>query len=221
MGTILSTLRAWLPGLVALLLLQSDISHADRADARALVESGLKLENAGSPQQALSRYERGIKSDPGYLPSYQHAIPLWFRLNRLKTAEGMLEGLTLRCDNCVFAWYALGAVYRKQQRFDLAIMVYEIYLGKRPDDPDAYFGLAMALGRAGQHVRAAVALQEYLELEKRPDRAAYRRQAIRLLAQMQEGVVYRSPPTRAYEFVAWLMRPLLPALAASTQQAVR
>lgn len=134
-------------------------------------------------EMALERYERAMGSDPDYHTSYQLALPLWMRLNKLSTAQAKLEALTLRCEDCVFAWYALGALYRKRGRFDLAVLAYETYLSKRPNDPDAHFGLAVALG-VRKDEQAVSVLRRYLRLERRPEREAFRQQAQRLLAEL-------------------------------------
>lgn len=156
---------------------------ADRAKARALTSEGQTQEELGYHQAALALYERAIRSDPDYHASYELAIPLWMRFGKLTTAQTRLETLTLRCKNCSFAWYALGALYRKGGRFDLAVLAYEVYLAKRPEDPDAHFGLAMALGAQGD-AKAPLVLRRYLELERRPERAAFRQQARRLLLRL-------------------------------------
>ncbi len=164
-----------------LLCLWSVPAMANRAKARALTSEGQNLAEAGKVEQALERYEEAMGSDPDYHASYGLAIPLWMRLGKLRSAQGRLETLTLRCRDCAFAWYALGAVYRKTGRFDLAVLAYKIYLAKRPADADAHFGLAMALG-ALKSAKAPAALRRYLRLETRPSREAYRGQAHRLLA---------------------------------------
>lgn len=156
---------------------------ADRAQARALTAEGQIQAERGFQEGALELYERAIGSDPDYHQSYELAIPLWMRFGKLRAAQTSLEALTLRCTNCPFAWYALGALYRKVGRFDLAVLAYEFYLAKRPSDTDAYYGLAMALG-AQKDERAAAVLRRYLHLEKRSDRVAYRKQATRLLVSL-------------------------------------
>jgi tetratricopeptide (TPR) repeat protein len=153
---------------------------ADRAQARALTAEGQNQAEQGFREQALLLYEKAIGSDPDYHPSYELAIPLWMRFGKLGTAKTSLESLTLRCSECAFAWYALGALYRKAGRFDLAVLAYEFYLAKRPSDTDAYFGLSMALG-ALKDKQAAPVLRRYLRMESRPERDAYRKQAQRLL----------------------------------------
>lgn len=160
-------------------------SHAaaDRAKARALTLEGQNQADQGFQEEALELYERAIGSDPDYYQSYELAIPLWMRFGKLSAAQSKLEALTLRCSDCAFGWYALGALYRKVGRFDLAILAYEFYLAKRPNDADAYFGLAMALG-AQKDKQAAAVLRRYLKLENRPERAAFRKQARRLLVSL-------------------------------------
>jgi len=158
-------------------------ASADRAKARALTLEGQNQAGQGFQEEALELYERAIGSDPDYYQSYELAIPLWMRFGKLSTAQSNLESLTLRCSDCAFGWYALGALYRKVGRFDLAVLAYEFYLAKRPSDADAYFGLAMALG-AQKDKKAAAVLRRYLKLENRPDRAAFRKQARRLLVSL-------------------------------------
>lgn len=184
-AVLVATLVLWLPG-----------ASADRATARALAREGRELAERGHIELALERYEEAITSDPSYLPSYELALPIWFRLGELVAAQTRLEALTLACDDCVFAWYALGAIYRKQGRFDLAILAYEAYLAKRPKDADAHFGMAMAMVAAGDERRVA-ALRRYLELEDRPQRRAFRRRALRLLEELgAEPLRRRAPETR-------------------------
>jgi tetratricopeptide (TPR) repeat protein len=157
---------------------------ADRAKARALTAEGQLRAEQGLQEQALALYEKAIGSDPDYHASYELAIPLWMRLGKLGEAQSSLERLTLRCKECSFAWYALGALYRKGARYDLAVLAYEMYLARRPQDPDAHFGLAMALA-AQEDKKAAPVLRRYLQLELRPERAAYRAQARELLASLR------------------------------------
>lgn len=178
----------WLPRLLpaivaALVISYSSPVQADNGRAKALVDEGQALALAGDREQALERYERAIESDIDYIPAYEAALPLWFALGHLQEARVQLESLTLRCDNCVFAWYALGALYRKIGRFDLAALAYEAYLAKRPGDPDGHFGLAMAFA-ASDDPRAREQLARYLQLETRPERSAYRARALLLLRKL-------------------------------------
>jgi tetratricopeptide (TPR) repeat protein len=167
-------------------------SQADSPEARALVAEGQMLAEAGQLQLALDSLERAIRSDIDCLPAYEAALPLWLALGQQHIARARLEALTLRCPDCVFAWYALGALYRKDARYDLAILAYEAYLARRPKDPDAHFGLAMALAATGDS-RARAALQRYLRLETRAERAAFRRQAETRLAALGEETANARP----------------------------
>ncbi len=167
--------------IVAILFGESEPAAADRAKARDLVRQGTISAENGQAEEALSFYQRAIRSDPDYVQSYELALPLWLRAGHEAEARKHLELLTLRCPRCAFAWYALGALYRRDQRYDLALLAYDAYLGSRPRDLDGHFGLAMALV-ALKDPRALGTLERYLELEHRPERRAYREQALRLLA---------------------------------------
>jgi tetratricopeptide (TPR) repeat protein len=166
--------------IVAILFAESPTVDADRANAREFTRIGTVLAESGATKEALTFYQRAITSDPDYQEAYELALPLWFATKQEGRAIAELERLTLRCPNCGFAWYALGALYRRAERYDLAILAYEVYLGRRPTDADAIFGFAMALV-ATKDVRAEQVLKRYLRLEARPERAGYREEAERLL----------------------------------------
>ncbi len=187
-----SQVAQWLATLIFLCFMSSRAS-ADRAMARLLVEEGREIqvsaELEGDLDEALQRFQSAIDSDPDYLPAYRSALPLWLRSGKLGIAQGHLEGLTLRCDDCVFAWYGLGAIYRKQSRFGLAEQAYEVVLAKRPGDADAQYGLAISLTALGK-ASAASALERYLRLEKRASRARYRDRAQSILTELGGAVVY-------------------------------
>ncbi len=176
------------------LCFMSSRSWADRAMARLLVEEGREIQDSGNFEMALEHFQSAIDNDPDYLPAYRSALPLWLRSSKLANARGQLEGLTLRCDDCVFAWYGLGAIYRKQRHFGLAEQAYEVVLAKRPSDADAQYGLAISLTVLGKP-SAVSALERYLRLEKRASRARYRERAQSILTELGGAVVYREVVT--------------------------
>lgn len=178
----------WMTTLISLALFSSAVeSHADRANAREHVRIGRTLAKAGAVGQALEHYELAIQNDPDYGEAYQLALPLWLSAKQDDKARGALEKLTLRCPTCGFAWYALGTLYRRGERYEHAAMAYEAYLVRRPRDADAVFGLAMALSASGD-ARALEALQRYVALEDRPERAAYRTEALRRISAFEEAL---------------------------------
>jgi tetratricopeptide (TPR) repeat protein len=92
---------------------------------------------------------------------------------RFEVAIRHLERATLRHPDYAFGWYALGYAYRQIRRYDLAVMCYETFVALRPDEADPHFGLAMAHKAAGETAATRLALQRYLQLERRPERAAF------------------------------------------------
>jgi len=188
--------RVWMTTLIVATLFASlPIAVADRANAREFARIGKVLADAGAAEQALAYYQRAIASDPDYAEAYELALPLWFSTKQEGRATAELERLTLRCPNCGFAWYALGALYRRAERYDLAILAYDAYLGRRPRDPDAVFGLAMALV-ASKDERAQAALERYVSLEKRPERSDYRDEALRLIRSQAGNAAPNLTPVR-------------------------
>tara|TARA_R110002096_G_scaffold416429_1_gene618900 strand:+ start:58924 stop:59586 length:663 start_codon:yes stop_codon:yes gene_type:complete len=170
--------------LIAAILFAKPVSAgADRANAREFTRIGTALAESGALKEALTFYQQAIESDPDYTEAYQLALPLWLSTKDEARAITELERLTLRCRNCAFAWYALGALYRRAEQYNSAVLAYEVYLGRRPNEPDAVFGFAMALV-ATKDARAKETLERYLALEDRAERADYRAEAERRLAEM-------------------------------------
>lgn len=202
----------WITTLISLALFaRASESRADRANAREHVRIGRLLAKSGAGAQALKHYERAIQSDPDYGVAYELALPLWLSSKQDGKATSALEKLTLRCPTCGFAWYALGTLYRRSERYAHAAMAYEAYLARRPRDADAVFGLAMALSASGDR-RALAALQRYVALEQRPERAAYRKEALRRIAVIEEALrpevstQYRERVEHYIQFLAPLRR---------------
>jgi tetratricopeptide (TPR) repeat protein len=187
------------------LLLAWGLSRPAQADhgARSELEEASRLAEIGALDEALKSIEIVLANDPGYLPAYKVAVPIWFRAGRLERARKALEALSVRCHSCSFAWYGLGATYRKQGRFDLAALAYEEFLKLRPKDPDGLFGYAMALV-ASEDMRSIEVLETYLELEQRPERQAFVQQARRELKALgKEPRGKRAPALSSGDSPAW------------------
>ncbi len=189
-----------LVGLV--LFLGSTQTYADRATARDLLRQGQLLAGQGESLEALVRYEQAIQSDPDYTQAYELALPLWLRLGKTSRARQELEHLTLRCPECGFAWYALGVLYRRAERYDLAEQAYQVYLARHPQDPDALFGLAMAL-EASEDSRALPIFKRYVALEHRESREPYRQEALRRIAEDAPLVPPAAQKLLAYWSTLW------------------
>ncbi len=193
---------------MATLFANASRATADRANAREFARIGTVLAESGAPKEALRFFQQAIESDPDFAEVYELALPLWFETKQEARATAELERLTLRCPHCTFAWYALGALYRRAERYDLAILAYEAFLARRPKDPDAVFGYAMALV-ATKDDRAGVALERYVALESRPERMAYREQALRLIRAREaakpnvDRLLRYLVPLRAWVLVFW------------------
>jgi tetratricopeptide (TPR) repeat protein len=169
-------------------LLLAHPAHADRAVARKRVEEGRALAAAGDRAGALSRFEDALAADADYLPAYDAATELWIARGEVERVVDVLSRVTLRHPDYLNGWYALGFAYRKLGRPKLAIACYDAYLGYRSEDPDPYFGVAMAALDLGDRARAVTALRRYLALERRPSRAEYVERARAELVRMGEDV---------------------------------
>jgi tetratricopeptide (TPR) repeat protein len=184
--------RSWVPvpaatALVVALAAAAGPARADRAMARALVEEGERQSAAGRGSVALERYEQAMAEDPDYLPAYEVATALWLAAGRFNDAIVHLGQVSLRHPSYPFAWYALAFAYRRTGRPELAVECYEAYLGMRPDEPDPYYGLAMAELELDHGTAATAALERYLALENRAERSDFVAQARLELARLRGG----------------------------------
>lgn len=152
-------------------------ARADRAVARAMVEDGHRLAQAGRGEAALGHYERAMAEDPDYLPAYDAAIDVWLGARRFRELFVHLGNVTLRHPQYANGWYALGFAYRLTARYDLAVLCYRAYIELRPHEPDPHFGLAMAHLELGDRDQAVAAFERYVAIEDRPERVDYVRQA--------------------------------------------
>jgi tetratricopeptide (TPR) repeat protein len=150
---------------------------ADRAQARALVEEGARLQAGGKPDRALELYERAMAADSDYLLAYEAAAPLWLSHGQDDLVIERFERITLRHPDYPFGWYTLAYAYRRAGRLEHAVMAYETCIDLRPDEAEPHFGLAMVHKKAGRPAEALAAFERYVALENRPARAAYVNQA--------------------------------------------
>ncbi len=174
--------------LVAMALGQQSIAHADRSEARALLEAGVHATRANRNQLALEKFVAAINRDPDYIAAYDAAVPLWLAAGDIEALTGHLERATTRQRDYAFGWYTLGYAYRRTGRFELSVIAYEVYIALRPHDPDPRFGLALSLIELNTRRRAVLELQRYLKLEKRPERRPYVERARELVVSLG-GVV--------------------------------
>jgi tetratricopeptide (TPR) repeat protein len=179
--------------LLAALAIGPGVARADRATARALVEEGQRLIAAGSNDAGLNRFERAMTEDPDYLPAYDQATSLWLHDGQLAVLIERLAQVTLRHPRYAAGWYALAVAYRRSERHDLAVLCYETYLELRPGDPDPYFGAAMSHIALGDRTRAAAALEQYLDLERRAERAEFTDRARVELVRLREEEASAAP----------------------------
>lgn len=187
-------MRSLFRGLVALVALAvgSGVASADRSIARRLYREGLEAVAAGNSRKALSRFEAAIATDPGYRAPYESAIPLWIDRDKLPSLIKHLEFATDRDPGYAMGWYALAYAYRMEKRFDLAVAAYETYQTLRPGDPDAHYGLGLALLGLDNRPRAINELRAYLAAERRPERADWVADARARLEQLGAPI----PPAR-------------------------
>jgi len=161
----------------ALCALPAAARDDDTKAAEARAREGDALRQAGKHAEALAAYEQAMDLDPGYVPAYEAATPLWFSAQQYDTAAKRLQVITARKPKYAVGWYSLAFAYRKTKAFDKAVGAYATYIELRPTEADPYFGLGMTYKQLGDPARARAALEKYVAMEKRPEKQKFVDQA--------------------------------------------
>lgn len=88
-----------------------------------------------------------------------------FSEGRLDDARNIFEGITVLDDKNAYAFSILGAIYQKQENYDLAIMRYNQALTIFPDDINALTNRGEVRLKLGKFEEAAADLKRAIELD--------------------------------------------------------
>jgi Flp pilus assembly protein TadD len=123
------------------------------------------------PQEAFAHYRRALADEPGAADLRQELVALLIRVGRVGDEALLREALRWDERN-VGAWFALGNLLARQQRFSDAIAAYQSALALDPSQGDVRGNLANSLLFSG---RTAEAITHYeMILEQRPGDARVR-----------------------------------------------
>ncbi|MEE2904017.1 MAG: tetratricopeptide repeat protein [Myxococcota bacterium] len=135
--------------------------------------------------EAVTNFRRAIKFSPEFAEAWTDLANTYLATRDLINAEeAFVNANRLQPTNMAVA-YNLAYVLRKLEKYDRAIKAYGVYIAEKPDDADAQYGLAEALRANQENLRAAAAYRRYASLEKRKDRAKWRKKALSFAAELE------------------------------------
>ncbi|MCS7042953.1 MAG: tetratricopeptide repeat protein [Bryobacteraceae bacterium] len=154
---------------------QPDLSEAHIRVAEILME-------LGRPEEALDACRNGIESCPDAADLYLLAAGIHEKAGRPEDAEALLQVLSMRQTGNADVLFRIGNLRYDRKAYGEAAEAYRATVDARPDWPEAWLNLGLALHESAQYDAAAQAFDRALAL--RPDwEAALRAAAVNALRQ--------------------------------------
>jgi len=137
-----------------------------REDARALLQRGVKLADAGDVDGAIDAHERALAIDPTLAQAHANLISLYGRARNWAKAEEHYKAVVASGVDVADAHYDYGVLLGLQERWDEAADAYRKALAMNPLHAQAHNNLGQILERERQPDDAA---REYrLAVESQP-----------------------------------------------------
>lgn len=160
--------------------------------ADRLFEEALRLEQAGSRQEAIEAYERVLEVDPHYAGALLNLGTLYFHARDLARARDYYQRAVDADPGYALARFNLANVFDELGQRMEALVHYQAALRLQPDYADAHYNIALLYQATGQWLRAVRHWKIYLKLDpSSPWAAIARRELDRLY---RETVVETGEP---------------------------
>jgi Tfp pilus assembly protein PilF len=142
-----------------------------RDDARALLQRGIKLADAGDVDAAIDAHERALAIDPSLAQAHANLISLYGRARNWAKAEEHYKAVVAAGVNVADAHYDYGVLLGLQGRWEEAADAYRQALTMNPLHAQAHNNLGQILERerpdeAAQEYRLAIESQPTLRLAR-------------------------------------------------------
>jgi tetratricopeptide (TPR) repeat protein len=121
-------------------------------------------EQGGSPDAAVSAYEKAIALDPAAAAAYLNLGLLVQGQGDLRQAERLFNATIERAPHSVKAWYNLGTLYLEQERYAEALAMFSEALALDRDAAEVYINLAAAHLALKEDEQALAAYERFLAL---------------------------------------------------------
>ncbi|MBI5504647.1 MAG: tetratricopeptide repeat protein [Deltaproteobacteria bacterium] len=128
--------------------------NADRAES--WTNLGSLDAQLGNLERAETAYQRAIRMQPAFIPSYVNLADLYRQQGRDTDGERVLRGAPDGAD----VHHALGLLLVRRQRIDEAIGELAKATAQSPDSPRYAYVYAVALDSVGQHAKALAVLEQ-------------------------------------------------------------
>lgn len=129
------------------------------------------LNRKGMAKEAIEEYLEALREGNSLAPTHKNLAALYLEGGELEEAAGHYREAILIAPNDLGSRLALGRLYKKEMRFDLAIKEYEAAIHLKPDGA-IYYALGMVFDQKGDWGRAIEAYQRALEMDPRRAEAA-------------------------------------------------
>ncbi len=143
----------------------SDVAAQRPHNARARVNLGIALVDAGRLEEAMKSYREAVASDPGYALAHFNLGIALARAGRYVEAVEAYRGALAFRPHDVDARYNLGIALASMGRLEEAIAEFQETLAIQPDNFFATFNLGTALVGVGDHEGAARSFGAACELQ--------------------------------------------------------
>ncbi len=152
--------------LLAILILSAAAAAAEIPDtAKVHFNAGVEAMQADKIDAALKEFEAAVALAPDYLDAHINAGALYFEKGDLaRASEHLKASLDLDTANAG-AWFTLGQVEAKQEKYKASISALTTSLKFAPKDVDTRMFLAATYKDAGQDAKAIAEYQEVVKLD--------------------------------------------------------
>lgn len=157
-------MKTYKPLLLAAIAILFAINAFAQSSAKALINEGIELHDAGKFDQAIEKYKQALQADP------ENATAMYEIANTLYTLKNYDEALK-HLDKLVKihasgdAYSMFGNIYDDLKQPDKAIDFYNKGIKEFPDFQMLHFNLAIAYARQGKYPEANTTVMRALELD--------------------------------------------------------
>jgi tetratricopeptide (TPR) repeat protein len=155
-------------------------------EAKALVDAGITLNDAGKYDEAIEKYKAAIKLKPDYSNAYYEIGYTLYSSDKQKDAIPYLEKVLTLNPNAGGAYDLLGSIYDDDKQTAKALEYYRKGLKVDPDYQRLHFNIAITLHREGQNAEAETQAVAAIKLEPK-HASSHRIYALILADQKKRG----------------------------------
>ncbi len=136
-----------------------------RAQADALFQEALGLEQQGATRDAIEVYRRVVELDPAFAGAFVNLGTIYFTTRDLKEAEDQYKKAIEADPEYALAHFNLGNLYDELGDRAAALLEYETALKLNPAYADAHYNIALLHQSSGQALKAVRHWKTYLKLD--------------------------------------------------------